>query len=95
VYLSRELNYGELETAEKCTTNLWKTARNESFKQAVTDTRDAINRLNPGNPAPDFTMTDIMGRKFLSAISGARWFTWISGPAGAAPVCVKCPTSGS
>jgi thiol-disulfide isomerase/thioredoxin len=82
VYLSREFNNGDLETAEKMYREFMENSKNESFKQAVTDTRDAINRLNPGNPAPEFTMTDINGQEVsLSDFRGKVvyldfWASW-------------------
>lgn len=82
VYLSREFHYGDLETAKKMYSNFMENSKNESFKQAVTDTYDAINRLNPGNPAPDFTMTDINGQEVsLSDFRGKVvyldfWASW-------------------
>jgi thiol-disulfide isomerase/thioredoxin len=82
VYLSREFNYGDLETAKKMYDDFMENSKNESFKQAVTDNHDAINRLNPGNPAPDFTMRDIDGQEVsLSDFRGKVvyldfWASW-------------------
>lgn len=82
VFLSRELNYGDLETANEMYSDFMENSKNESFRQAVTDTRDAINSLGPGNPAPDFTMTDIDGQEVsLSDFRGKVvyldfWASW-------------------
>ncbi len=61
VYVSRELNYGDLETANAMYEDFMANSREASFKEALSDNYEAIKRLDPGNPAPDFTMTDING----------------------------------
>jgi thiol-disulfide isomerase/thioredoxin len=82
VYLSRELNYGELETAENIYNEFMENSKEDAFKKAVTDTYKAIISLNPGNPAPDFTMTDIHGQEVsLSDFRGKVvyldfWASW-------------------
>lgn len=82
VWLSREFNYGELETAKTMYTEFKENSNEASFKQAVTDTYKAITDLNPGNPAPDFTMTDIHGEQVsLSDFRGKVvyldfWASW-------------------
>jgi peroxiredoxin len=62
VFVSRELNYGDdLEAARALYRAYLEQGGTQAFKQAVTDAHEAISRLDPGQPAPDFTLTDIHG----------------------------------
>ena len=63
ISINREFNYGDLDKARALYDDFMASAVSEDLKQRVTTTWEGIQALMPGNPAPDFTMTDINGNE--------------------------------
>lgn len=82
ISINREFNYGDLEKAKAMYDDFMANALDEDLKQRVTNTWEGIQVLMPGNPAPDFTMTDINGKEVsLSDFRGKVvylkfWASW-------------------
>ncbi len=82
IFINREFNYGDLDKAQALYKNFMETAGSEDLKARVTNTWKGIQALMPGNPAPDFTMTDINGNEVsLSDFRGKVvylkfWASW-------------------
>lgn len=82
ISINREFNYGDLDKAKALYDDFMASAASEDLKQRVTITWEGIQALMPGNPAPDFTMTDINGNEVsLSDFRGKVvylkfWASW-------------------
>lgn len=82
ISINREFNYGDLDKALALYENFMETSGSEDLKARVTKTWNGIQALMPGNPAPDFTMTDINGNEVsLSDFRGKVvylkfWASW-------------------
>ncbi|MEE4176562.1 MAG: TlpA disulfide reductase family protein [Bacteroides sp.] len=63
ISINREFNYGDLEKAKAMYDDFMANALDEDLKLRLTHTWEGIQALMPGNPAPDFTMTDINGQE--------------------------------
>ncbi len=61
--INREFNFGNLEKARALYVQFMETSDSEDLKGRVTKTWEGIQALMPGNPAPDFIMTDINGNQ--------------------------------
>lgn len=82
ICINREFNYGDLDKARALYEDFMAMATSDDLKQKVTSTWQGIQSLMPGNPAPDFTMTDINGNEVsLSNFRGKVvyldfWASW-------------------
>jgi len=82
ISINREFNYGSLDKARVLYEKFIKTSDSDDLKERVTKTWEGIQALMPGNPAPDFTMTDINGNEVsLSDFHGKVvylkfWASW-------------------
>jgi len=82
ISINREFNYGDLDKARALYDKFMETAESEDLKARVTNTWNGIQALMPGNPAPDFTMTDMDGNEVsLSDFRGKVvylkfWASW-------------------
>jgi hypothetical protein len=61
VNINRELNFGNIKTAREMFNDFMESGASRQIKNRVQSTMQAIQALGPGNPAPEFTMTDING----------------------------------
>lgn len=59
--INREFNFGNLDKARALYVQFMATSGSEDLKARVTNTWNGIQALMPGNPAPEFSMTDING----------------------------------
>jgi thiol-disulfide isomerase/thioredoxin len=82
ISINREFNYGKLDKAIAMYNDFMASSLSEEMKGRVTLTWEGIQSLMPGNPAPDFTMTDIDGNQVsLSDFRGKVvylkfWASW-------------------
>ncbi len=61
--VSREMNSGDLELALELYNDFLERSPVEAYKEKLKANYDALQPVMPGNPAPDFTMTDIHGEE--------------------------------
>jgi peroxiredoxin len=61
ININREFNYGDLDKARALKQEFMASSQSEDLRARVTKTWEGIQALMPGNPAPDFTMTDMDG----------------------------------
>lgn len=80
--LGRELSYGKMEEAENLYKQFISGNGSEKYKNRIMTIHDNMQKLTSGNPAPDFTMTDIDGNEVsLSDFRGKVvyldfWASW-------------------
>ncbi|MFO7977683.1 MAG: TlpA disulfide reductase family protein, partial [Bacteroidales bacterium] len=61
INISREFNYGDLDKATAMYQEFMANSQVQDYRDRMTNTWNSIQSMMPGNPAPEFTMTDMDG----------------------------------